>query len=222
MKKVIITGATGMVGKGVLLECLDSPYIEEVLIINRSPLGLSNPKLKEIVLKDFADLKTVQDQLVGYDACFYCMGVSVLGLNEKSYTKITYEITKIFVDILYDLNPEMVFNYVSGTGTDSSEQGKSMWARVKGATENYLLNKGFQDAYCFRPGMIIPERGIKSRTTWYNLIYVLMRPFFPLFKKSKNVTTTSRIGKAMINSLQAKSNSKHLENAAINALALNN
>ncbi|MGX1929344.1 epimerase [Flagellimonas sp. 2504JD4-2] len=222
MKKVIITGATGMVGKGVLLECLDSRYIEEVLIINRSSLGLSNPKLKEIVLKDFADLKTVQDQLVGYDACFYCMGVSVLGLNEKSYTRITYGITKIFVDILYELNPEMVFNYVSGTGTDSSEKGKSMWARVKGATENYLLNKGFQDAYCFRPGMIIPERGIKSRTTWYNLIYVLMRPFFPLFKKSKNVTTTSRIGKAMINSLQVKSNDKHLENAAINALALNN
>ncbi|WP_136468845.1 epimerase [Flagellimonas onchidii] len=219
MKKVIIIGASGMVGKGVLLECLDDPLVKETLVIGRSPIGLNGLKLKEIVLKDFTGLKSVQNQLIGYDACFYCMGVSVLGLNEKSYTHITYGITKIFADVLYELNPNMVFNYVSGAGTDSSERGKSMWARVKGKTENYILNKGFKDAYCFRPGMIIPERGIKSRTGWYNAIYVLMKPFFPLFKKAKNVTTTSRIGRAMINSLETEQRLKHLENLDINTLA---
>ncbi|MBX2828606.1 MAG: NAD-dependent epimerase/dehydratase family protein [Flavobacteriaceae bacterium] len=219
MNRVIITGATGMVGKGVLLECLDHPSVSEVLAINRSSLDLQHSKLKEIILEDFAALETIEDQLKGYDACFYCMGVSVVGLNEQKYTHITFSITQIFADVLYKHNPTMVFNYVSGKGTDSSEKGRSMWARVKGRTENYILNKGFRDAYAFRPGAIIPERGIKSKTGWYNAIYVIMRPFFALLKKSKNITTTTKIGLAMIHMLSKPSDLKHLENHDINLLA---
>lgn len=216
---VIITGSTGMVGKGVLLECLDSPKVENILVINRSSLQMQHPKLKEILLKDFTQLATVSNQLLGYDACFFCMGVSVLGLNEEKYTQITLGIIKVFANLLYQINPRMVFNYVSGTGTDSSEKRRSMWARVKGRTENYILQKGFKDAYMFRPGAIIPERGIKSRTNWYQVFYVVMRPFFGLLKKSKNVTTTSKIGWAMINSVENPQTLKHLENKDINALA---
>ncbi len=217
--KVIITGSTGMVGKGVLYESLENESIEKVLVINRSSLGMNHEKLQEIILSDLSQIDTVKDQLQGYDACFFCLGISVLGLNEDQYTKITYDITKAFVDTLYESNPEMVFNYVSGTGTDSSEKGKTMWARVKGRTENMVLSKGFKDAYAFRPGMIIPEKGIRSRTGWYNAIYVIMRPFFPLFKKSNNVTTTTRIGDAMINSVTHSQELKHLENPEINLLA---
>ena len=219
MKKVIITGSTGMIGKGVLYECLDHPRIEKVLVINRNTIGIEHPKLKEILLKDFSHLGKVQDQLIGYDACFYCMGVSVIGMNEERYTHITYTIGKLFADMLYKLNPSMVFNYVSGTGTDSTEKGRSMWARVKGKTENYVLNKGFKDAYAFRPGAIIPEKSIKSRTRWYNMLYFITRPLFPLLKKSKGITTTTKIGLAMINSLIHPSNLKHLENKEINQLA---
>lgn len=219
MKKIIITGATGMVGKGVLLECLDSPKIEKVLAVNRSSLKMKHPKLEELLLGDFTQIASVKEQLKGYDACFYCMGVSVVGLNEKKYTTITYNITKAFADVLFELNQNMVFNYVSGTGTDSSENGRTMWARVKGRTENYILNKGFKDAYAFRPGMIIPERGIKSRTGWYNAIYVIMRPFFGMLKKSKNITTTTKIGLAMINTTIHSQALKHLENKDINQLS---
>ena len=219
MAKVIITGATGMVGKGVLLECLDHPEIDRVLAVNRRSLEMEHPKLKELILSDFTKLAAHSEELSGYDGCFFCMGVSVVGLNETKYTAITFDITKVFADVLFDLNPNTVFNYVSGTGTDSTEKGRSMWARVKGRTENYVLNKGFKDAYAFRPGMIIPERGIKSSTGWYNAVYVIMRPFFGGLKKLKNVTTTTKIGLAMINSLKINQELKHLENKDINVLA---
>lgn len=220
MKHVIVTGSTGMVGKGVLLECLEHPEIAGVLAINRSPLQLQHPKLKELILKDFMDIGRQKEILKGYDACFYCMGVSALGLSEAAYSAITYDVTKAFADVLLSLNPGMVFNYVSGTGTDSSEQGRSMWARVKGRTENMIFKKGFGDAYAFRPGIIIPEKGIRSKTGWYNAIYVIMQPFFPLFKRSKNITTTTKIGKAMINSVLFPQAEKYLENKDINNLAL--
>ena len=220
MKKVIITGSTGMVGKGVLLECLDSPKIEKVLVVNRSSLNIQHPKLEEVLLSDFTQIGSINDRLQGYDACFYCMGVSAIGMKEEKYRAITFETVKAFADILYEINPETVFNYVSGAGTDSSENGSSMWARVKGKTENYVLNKGFKDAYAFRPGMIIPEKkGIKSKTGWYNAIYVVMRPFFGWFKKSNNVTTTTKIGLAMIHSMFHLQSLKHLENKDINLLA---
>ena len=219
MKRVIITGSTGMVGKGVLLECLNDVNIEKVLVINRSTLNIQHSKLEEVLLKDFSQLTSIKDKLIGYDACFFCMGISSVGMNEEKYTQITFNIVKVFADVLHKINPNMVFNYVSGTGTDSSENGSSMWARVKGKTENYIFNKGFKDAYAFRPGAIIPEKGIKSRTNWYSIIYILLTPFFGLMKKSKNITTTTKIGLAMINSLHHTQTLKHLENKEINVLA---
>ncbi|MCF2873719.1 MULTISPECIES: NAD-dependent epimerase/dehydratase family protein [unclassified Tenacibaculum] len=219
MKRVIITGSTGMVGKGVLLECLDNVNIEKVLVINRSTLNIQHSKLEEVLLKDFSQLTSIKDKLIGYDACFFCMGISSVGMNEEKYTQITFNIVKVFADVLHKINSNMVFNYVSGTGTDSSENGSSMWARVKGKTENYIFNKGFKDAYAFRPGAIIPEKGIKSRTNWYSIIYILLTPFFGLMKKSKNITTTTKIGLAMINSLHHTQTLKHLENKDINVLA---
>ncbi len=218
--KVIITGSTGMVGKGVLLECLESSQIDKVLLVNRSPIDIEHPKLEEILLDNFLDISSVKDKLTGLDACFYCMGVSALGMTEEDYTKITFDTTKAFVDVLFASNPNLVFNYVSGMGTDSSEKGKQMWARVKGRTENMVLNKGFKDAYAFRPGVILPEKGIKSKTAWYNASYVLLRPFFGLLKRSKNVTTTTNVGKAMLATLRHPNPKKHLENPDINQLSL--
>ena len=219
-KKVIITGATGMVGKGVLLECLDSPLITHVLLVNRSPIGMTHPKLAEVLLNDFTQIDTLKSQLQGYDACFFCMGVSSIGMNEDTFTRLTFDTAKAFADTLYEQNPKMVFTYVSGTGTDSSEKGSVMWARVKGKTENWILNKGFKDAYMFRPGVILPEKGIQSKTGWYNFFYVVFRPFFPLLKKSKNITSTTKVGLAMINTLVKPCDKKHLENADINVLAI--
>ena len=216
---VIITGSTGMVGKSVLLECIEHPSIKKVLLINRSSLNFDHSKVNEILLSDFSQMHTLQDQLKGFDACFHCMGISSIGKSEEEFTTITFDLTKILADTLYQLNNDMVFNYVSGTLTDSSEKGKTMWARVKGKTENYILNKGFKDAYMFRPGGIVPEKGIRSSTGWYNIIYVLLRPFFPWMKKNKNMTTTTRFGQAMINSLTFPRELKHLENEDINLLA---
>lgn len=208
-----------MVGKGVLLECLDDPRIEEVLVINRNPIDVKHPKLKEVLLSDFTQIQRLNEKLIGYDACFYCMGVSAIGMSEENYSAITYDTVKSFADVLYKLNQDMIFNYVSGSGTDSSEKGRVMWARIKGKAENTILEKGFKDAYAFRPGMIIPERGIKSKTSWYNAIYIVMRPFFGMLKKSSNITTTTKIGRAMINSLYHPIELKHLENKDINRLA---
>ncbi|NQY66716.1 MAG: NAD-dependent epimerase/dehydratase family protein [Flavobacteriales bacterium] len=217
--KAIITGSTGMVGKGVLLECLDHPEVEEVLVLNRRPIGLKHPELKEVIVNDYADLASQVLDLNGYNACFHCMGVSVVGLSEEKYTAITYEATSILSELLYGLNPDLVFNYVSGTGTDSSEKGSLMWARVKGRAENKILNQGFKDAYAFRPGAIIPERGIKSSTLMYNLFYIISRPLFPLLRRMDSITTSSRLGQAMINSVLRGTPLKHLENTDINSLA---
>ena len=220
-QKVIITGSTGMVGKGVLLECLESPVIEKVLLINRNSLKMSHSKIEEVLLKDFTKMEDIKDQLASYDACFHCMGVSSVGMSEADYSHLTFDVTKALADVLYDHNPNAVFIYVSGTGTDGSEKGRVMWARVKGKTENYILNKDFKDAYAFRPGVILPEKGIKSRTGWYNAMYVIARPFFPLMRRSKNITTTTRLGQAMINALSFPVESKLLENKEINELAGN-
>ncbi len=219
MPKVIITGSTGMVGKGVLLECLESSFIEKVLVINRRKIDLNHPKLQEVLLADFTKVDTIKNELTGYDGCFHCMGVSVVGQSEASYTKIIYHTTKALADILYELNPSLLFNFVSGAGTDSTEKSRAMWARVKGKTENLVLQKGFNDAYAFRPGLILPEKGIKSKTIWYNAAYLLFRPFFSMMKKSKNITTTTKMGLAMINTLRFPQANKFLENKDINELA---
>ena len=164
MKKIktIITGVSGMVGKSVLLESLENPLIEKILLINRKKLNISHPKVEEIILEEFMNIKTLKNQIKDYNACFFCMGVSAIGMSEEKYTHITYEIIKSFVDTLYEVNQNITFNYVSGTATDSSEKGTTMWARVKGKTENYILNKGFRDAYMFRPGAIIPSLNFLS------------------------------------------------------------
>ena len=216
---VVITGSTGMVGKGVLIECLEHPKVTKVLVVNRTSLNIQHSKLEELLLSDFRNIYKYKNRLSDFDACFFCMGVSSLGLSEETYTKLTYNLTKAFADTLYELNKDMVFNYVSGSGTDSSENGATMWARVKGKTENYILNKGFKDAYAFRPGAIIPEKGISSKTRWYNAIYVILKPVFPLMKMSKNITTTTRLGVAMIHSVLKPITLKHLENVDINHLA---
>jgi uncharacterized protein YbjT (DUF2867 family) len=203
MKKVIVTGATGMVGKGVLLECLDHPEIVEVLSIGRNPVDVKHPKLRQLIHNDFTDFSLVKDQLQRYDACFFCLGVSAAGLKEEQYKKITYDFTLSLAKTLLELNPQITFNYVSGQGTDSSEKGRMMWARVKGKTENDLLNLGFKQAFMFRPGMIIPLRGIKSRTKSYQFVYDYFMWLVKLVKiiSPNSVVNTTQIGLAMINSI---------------------
>lgn len=215
--KVIITGTTGMVGKGVLYECIDNSNITEVLVVNRSSIDMQHPKLKEILHKDFYDLSSIKGQLQGYDACFFCLGVSVVGLSEEQYLRTTYDLTLHFAETV--INPNMVFTYVSGTGTDSTEKGRTMWARVKGKTENALLKMPFKAAYMFRPGIILPMKGIKSKTPLYNAAYVILRPFFGLMKNMASVTDTTRVGLAMINAALHGSKKTHFENMDINELA---
>ena len=215
----IITGTTGMVGKAVLLECLEHTKVKSVLIINRKTIGMKHPKLKEIIHADFFDLLPIKEELKGYNSCFFCLGVSVMGMSEVDYTKYTYELTTHFAKVVVEQNSEMTFNYVSGTGTDSTEKGSIMWARVKGKTENMVLAMPFKDAYLFRPGVILPEKGVKSKVKTYNVLYAIVWPFFFLLRKMKNVTTSSRLGQAMINSVLKGFDKKHLDNADINTLA---
>ena len=201
--KVIITGATGMVGKGVLLECLDHATVEQVLVIGRNPVDLQHPKLKQLIHPDFSDFSSVKEQLKNYDACFYCMGVSAMGMKEASYRHYTYDFTMALASELIKLNPEMTFTYVSGKGTDSTAKGRIMWSRVKGKTENDLLNAGFKKAFMFRPGAIIPLRGIKSRTKAYQFVYDYFMWLVKLVKKlaPNSVVNTTQVGLAMIHSV---------------------
>jgi hypothetical protein len=176
--KAIITGATGMIGEGVLHVCLLNPSVEKVLIIGRSTCGIKHEKLKEIIHSDFYNYTSIEDQLKGYNACFFCLGVSSVGMKELEYTRITYELTMNFANTLVKLNPDMAFCYISGAGTDSSEKGRLMWARVKGRTENDLLKLSFKKAYMFRPGLIQPTKGLKDAYR----IYKLMNPLFPILR----------------------------------------
>ena len=200
MKKVILTGATGMVGKGVLLECLDHRAIAEVLVIGRNPVDIRHSKLKELIHKDFSDFSALAEALNGYDACYFCLGISAAGLSEAQYTRITYDYTLALARTLYALNPGMTFIYVSGQGSDSTEKGRMMWARVKGKTENDVLNMGFEQAFAFRPGMIIPLRGITSRTKAYQLLYDYFLWLVKAIKAlaPRAVVDTTQIGLAMI------------------------
>ncbi|HYQ58263.1 MAG TPA: NAD-dependent epimerase/dehydratase family protein [Draconibacterium sp.] len=198
---VIVTGATGMVGKGVLLECLDHKAVEKVLVVGRNRVDVSHPKLKELVHKDFSDFSNVKAQLAGFDACFLCMGISSVGIKESDFKKITYDYTLALARELVQINPEMTITYVSGEGTDSSEKGRIMWARVKGKTENDILKLGFKQAFMFRPGFIIPLRGIKSRTKAYQFVYDYFMWLVRLFKAlaPNAVVNTTQLGEAMIN-----------------------
>jgi uncharacterized protein YbjT (DUF2867 family) len=197
--KVIITGVTGMVGEGVMLHCLDNPEVAEILIVNRKPYPKQHPKLKELLVPDFFDLNGVTDQLVGYDACFFCAGVSSVGMKEPEYTHVTYDLTLHFAEALAKLNKDMVFTYVSGAHTDNSEKGSSMWARVKGRTENALIRLPFKKAYNFRPGFMKPVDGQVSMKTFYKFI----APLYPLLNWiiPKQLLTLHVVGQAMINAV---------------------
>lgn len=199
--KVIITGATGMVGKGVLLECLEHPDITEVLSISRRSTDIDHPKLKELIHQDFSEFASLAAQLKGYDACYACMGVSSAGMNEKDYTKFTYDFTLALARELYGINPDMTFNYVSGVGTDSSEKGRAMWKRVKGKTENDLLKMGFKQAYMFRPGAIIPVKGVEPSSKMYRVLVNNLTWLIKLIKRlaPDAVVDSAQIGLAMIN-----------------------
>ena len=181
-----------MVGQGVLRECLLDPSVEHVLSINRSPSGQQNAKLTEIVHKDFFDFSAIESQLTGYDACFYCAGPSAAGMTEDDYFHATYDMTLAAAQTLAPVNPGMTFIYVSGAGTDSTEKGRTMWARVKGKTENALLRLPFKAAYMFRPGVIQPLHGIQSRTSGYRIFYAVTKPLLPLLRwlLPQYVTTT--------------------------------
>jgi len=198
--KVILFGATGMVGQGVLRECLLDATVQSVLAIVRSPTGQRHAKLREIVHDDFLDYSAIESELTGYDACFFCLGVSAVGMNEERYRHLTYDITLAAARTLARLNPQMVFVYVTGRGTDSTERGSLMWARVKGKTENDLLRLPFKAAYMFRPAGIQPLHGIRSKTGWVQAIYVGAAPLLSLLNRvaPKYMTTTEQVGHAMI------------------------
>jgi uncharacterized protein YbjT (DUF2867 family) len=198
--KVILFGATGMVGQGVLRECLFDAEVEAVLTVGRRATGQAHPKLREIVRPDVSDLAPVVDQVRGYDACFYCLGVSSVGMRELQYTQLTYDLTTKVAQFLATVDPGMTFVYVSGAGTDSTEHGRSMWARVKGRTENALLRLPFRAAYMFRPGIIRPLHGIRSNARSYRIAYALLLPFVLLVSAvaPNSLTTTEKVGRAMI------------------------
>lgn len=197
---VLLFGATGMLGQGVLRECLLDPGVETVVTVGRSPAGVSHPRLREIIHADLTSYAPIEAQLTGFDACFFCLGVSSAGLDEEQYAQITYTITVCAAETLVRLNPQMTFVYISGQGTDSTEHGRIMWARVKGRTENALLRMPFKAAYMFRPGVIEPRFGARSRTTWYRVAYALARPLFPLLRRAmpNQILATDEIGRAML------------------------
>ena len=207
--KAIITGATGMVGEGVLHECLLSSNVESVLVINRSPCNLQHPKLKEIIHNDFFDFTGIEVQLTGYNACFFCLGVSSVGMKEEPYHKITHDLTMALANVIAKVNPDMTFCYVSGGSTDSTEKGKMMWARVKGKTENDLIKLFSPKAYMFRPGYIQPTKGLKNTYKTYKVL----APLYPLWKLllPKYVCTLKEIGMAMINTVNKGYNKQILE-----------
>ena len=197
---VMIFGASGMVGQGVLRECLLDPEVTSVLSVGRSPSRKKDPKLTDLVVSNVFDLSAVKGQLQGYDACFFCLGTTAVRKSEEEYTRLTYDLTTSVAGTLLPLNPKMTFVYVSGASTDSTEKGGMMWARVKGRTENALLRMGFKAAYMFRPGIIQPLDGIRPKSSIYRLVYNVLNPITPVLKLffGKSITTTRNVGRAMI------------------------
>jgi hypothetical protein len=211
--RAIILGSTGMVGEGVLHVSLNHPDVESVLVINRRPCGVKHEKLTEIIHQDFHDFSSIEDQLAGYNACYFCMGVSSIGMKEEEYRRITYDLTMHVANTLVKLNPDMSICYVSGTGTDSSEQGRTMWARVKGKTENDLMKLSFKGAYMYRPGYIQPIKGMKNTYKMYKVLgafYPVIQTFF-----SKYACSLNDLGLSMINVVLHGSDVQILENKDI-------
>jgi uncharacterized protein YbjT (DUF2867 family) len=217
---IILFGATGMVGQGVLRECLLDPDVQQVLSIVRSATGQHHAKLRELIHTDFFDYSAIQRELSGYDACFFCLGISSAGMTGRQYHHLTYDLTLEAAGTLARLNPGMTFIYVSGAGTDSAESSRTTWARVKGKTENALLNLPFKAAYMFRPGIIQPLHGITSKTRSYRVFYTLSKPLLPIFKAlfPKYVTTTQQMGRAMLQVAKHGYPTPILESRDINTL----
>jgi uncharacterized protein YbjT (DUF2867 family) len=218
--KTILFGATGMVGQGVLRECLRDPTVERVLSIGRSRTGIAHSKLEEIVHGDLWHYEAITPRLAGFDACFFCLGVSSGGMRPDEYERLTYEITLAAGETMARLNPGMTFVYVSGAGTDSSESGRTRWARVKGRTENALLRLRLR-AYMFRPGVIVPLHGIRSKTASYRMFYAVLGPLLPLLRRAfpNQVLTTEQIGRAMIAVAKDGAPKRVLETGDIRRLA---
>jgi uncharacterized protein YbjT (DUF2867 family) len=218
---VLLFGASGMVGQGVLRECLLDADVQLVQTVGRSASGARDPKLREIVHQDLLHYETIEAQLSNFDACFFCLGVSSSGMKEADYERVTYGITLAAAETLSRLNSRMTFIYVSGAGTDSSERGRTMWARVKGKTENALLRLPFAAAYMFRPGIIQPLYGVRSKTTAYQVFYALAKPLLPLLRLAfpNQVLTTQQIGRAMLNVTRSGYPRKVLESKDIRAAA---
>lgn len=208
-----------MVGQGVLRECLLDPAVESVVTVGRTATGHQHEKLREVVRLDLYDLSEIETELTGFDACFFTLGTSAAGLSEEKYSRVTYDLTMSVARTLARLNPAMTFIYVSGQGTDTSEKGRMMWARVKGKTENALLLLPFK-AYMFRPGLIQPMHGIKSKTALYRIPYMLMSPLVPVLRKvfPRHVTTTEQVGRAMLRVAREGYRARILETADINSL----
>jgi uncharacterized protein YbjT (DUF2867 family) len=218
--KVILFGASGMVEQGVLRECLVDPGVTSVLSVGRGPTGQQHAKLREIVHGNFTDFSTMETELSGYDACFFCLGVSSLGMDAERYRHLTYDITMAAATTLAKLNPGMVFTYVTGRGTDSTEQGSLMWARVKGKTENDLLKLPFKAAYMFRPAGIQPLHGVRSKTGWINAVYAVTAPLLSYLVHARPgiMTTSEKLGRAMIKVAREGYPKPILESEDINAI----
>jgi len=215
---VLITGSTGMVGKSVLNECINDDRIGKIYLINRVPVNLKSSKVSEFILDNFLKMGELKNKISHCDACFHCMGITSFGQKSDYYYKVTFEMTKVLTDLVYEINPNSVMTYVSGEGTSKNENSKITWANVKGKAENYILNKGLKDAYMIRLGLLIPENGIKAKTKLYNLFYTLMTPLYPLMKLLPTITTSSKLGLAMINCLYFPLLNKYLDNKKINNL----
>jgi uncharacterized protein YbjT (DUF2867 family) len=219
--KVMIFGATGMVGAGVLRECLLAPDVDAVLVVGRQSTGQQHAKLREIVRTDLFDLHGCEAQLSGYDACFYCLGVTSMGMSEQDYRRISFDMTLAVAQMLLPLNPAMTFVYVTGAGADSAGSGSVMWARVKGATENALLQMPFRGAFMFRPAVIQPLHGIRSKTRWYQLFYDVAGPLLNLLRRwlPRYVTSTEEVGQAMLAVARRNGGRGVLENIDIHRVA---
>ncbi|GII52349.1 epimerase [Planotetraspora thailandica] len=218
--KVIVFGATGMIGQGVLRECLVDPAVEEVLVVGRRSAGQRHAKLREVIYPDFSDFSALAEEFSRYDACFFCLGVSSVGMSEDAYRRVTYDITLAAATVMAERNPAMTFVYVSGEGSDSSERGRVMWARVRGRTENALLRLPFH-AYVIRLGYVQPLYGVASKTRWYRGMYAVVAPAYPLLRRllPRHVTTTENVGKAMLALARRGTDAKILYSRDVNAAA---
>jgi uncharacterized protein YbjT (DUF2867 family) len=218
---VLLFGATGMIGRGVLRECLLDPGVERVVTVGRSPTGVTHPKLRDIVYNDLPNFAPIEALLAGFDGCFFCLGITSAGMSEADYARVTYDLTMAAAKVLVRLNPEMTFVFVSGAGADSTEHGRLMWARIKGKTENALLRMPFKAAYMFRPGVVQPMHGVRSRTAAYRVLYSLTAPLIPLLRRMfpNQILTTEEMGRAMLNAVRRGAPTRVLESRDIHQLA---